>query len=118
MKYISLLITIVFLYSPGHLLAAPPTPITQAPLPPLVQAINHRVKNQMKLTLEGVKSGKLTKAQAQGVRISIKKVRFQEFNFFKQNKSRTLTSDQINQINQSLNNNSTLLGETPVTTNS
>ena len=78
---------------------------------------NQRVKTQMKLTQTGVKSGKFSKEQAQSVRASLRNIRLQEFTFFKQNKSHSLTPDQISQLNQSLDKNSNLLGETPGSSN-
>ncbi len=71
----------------------------------------------MKLTQTGVKSGKFSKEQAQSVRASLRNIRLQEFTFFKQNKSHSLTPDQISQLNQSLDKNSNLLGETPGSSN-
>lgn len=114
MKRLALFLVTIFICSTGFALAAPSTPATT---PPLVHAINQRVKTQMQLTQSGVKSGKLTKDQARSVRVSVKSVRLQEFTFFKQNKSHTLTTDQINQLNQALDKNSVLLGETPTSSN-
>jgi hypothetical protein len=49
------------------------------------------------------KSGKLTKAQSLAAREQIKAIRIQELGFFKQNGNKQLTSDQLTQLNQSLN---------------
>lgn len=111
MKHLTLLFVLGFICSTGFALAAP------SATPPLVHAINQRQKTQWQLTQAGVKSGKLTKAQAQTIRVSLRKIRLQEFTFFKENKNHTLTTDQINQLNQSLNENSSVVGETPVTSN-
>ncbi len=117
MKRLALFFALGCLCSTGFILAAPSTSSVPSTTPPLVHAINQRIKNQMKLTQVDVKSGKLTKEQAQTIRASLRDIRLQEFTFFKQNKSHSLTTDQISQLNQSLDKNSTLVGETPGSSN-
>ena len=49
------------------------------------------------------KSGKLTQGQAQALRIKVKAIRIQEFQFMKSNGNKQLTTDQISQLNQQVN---------------
>lgn len=78
----------------------------------LVHLLNSRIRNQRKLTQEGLKSGKLTQDQAKGIWLNIKAAKVQEISYFKQNHSHELISDQRNQLNSILDKNSALLGET------
>lgn len=117
MKRLALFFALGILSSTNFILAAPSTSSVPSATPPLVHAINQRIKNQMKLTQLDVKSGKLTKEQARSIRASLRNIRLQEFSFFKQNKSHSLTPDQISQLNQSLDKNSSLVGETPGSSN-
>lgn len=79
--------------------------------------INARQKNQWKLMQTGLKSQKITKEQAQGIRSNLKNVRLQELKFFKLNTKPMLTQDQLSQLNSLLDKNSSLLGETPSSSN-
>ncbi len=90
------------------------TPVPYKSANPQAHQINLRLRNQWMLVQQGLKSGKFTKAQATTYRASLKAVREQEVGFFKTNKSHELTTDQVSQLNTSLNENSSALGETPV----
>lgn len=80
---------------------------------PQAHQINLRLRNQWVLVQKGIKSGKFTKEQGATYRASLKAVREQEVGFFKQNKNHELTTDQVSQLNTTLNQNSSALGETP-----
>ncbi len=101
------------LASYSHAAATTSTPVPYKSLNPQAHQINLRLKNQWMLVQQGLKSGKFTKAQGASYRASLKAVREQEVGFFKLNKSHQLTTDQVSQLNTSLNQNSSTLGETP-----
>ena len=50
-----------------------------------------------------LKLGKLTKDQAKALKGQVEAIRKQEITFLKQNNSKVLTDDQLNQLNQQLN---------------
>jgi hypothetical protein len=76
--------------------------------------INTRIRSQWQLTLAGFKAKKITAQQRESIRQSLKTVKQQLFSFYKLNNSYEITSVQQNQLNQALNANSGLVGETPV----
>lgn len=84
---------------------------------PLVHQVNTRVRKQWLLIQQGLKNGKLTKDQATSLRTSLKSIRQQEVTFFRQNNKHELTSDQQNQLNSTLDKNSSTLGETTGSSN-
>jgi hypothetical protein len=100
--------------------AAPPTPVSapQTKLAPTqspnAHQINKRIRDQWQLTLAGFKSKKITAQQRESIRQSLKTAKQQLLAFYKQNNNHEITSTQQGQLNQSLNANSSLLGETPV----
>jgi hypothetical protein len=63
---------------------------------------NVQLRKSMDEINKDVKSGKLTKSQAQTVRGKVKAIRIQELQFFRENGIKELTSDQLTQLNQSL----------------
>lgn len=71
-----------------------------------VHSSTHAFNVQLKKTVDeiskGMKTGKLTQAQAQTMMEKVKTIRIQELQFFKENGNKELTSGQINQLNQSL----------------
>ena len=79
-----------------------------------VHQFNSRIRNQRLLIQKGYKAGKLTKEQAETLSADLKAARIQVIAFFKQNRNHNLTIDQQTQLNQKLNRNSAILGETPV----
>jgi len=81
---------------------------------PNAHQINKRIRDQWQLTLAGFKTKKITAQQRESIRQSLKTVKQQLLGFYKQNNSHEITSAQQSQLNQSLNSNSSLLGETPV----
>src|ERR1039457_257383 len=109
MKRSILFVTLTFLCSSGFCLAAPTSTSTPIITNPQIHQINTRLRTQWKLIQQGVKSGKITQAQAANLRADLKSVRQQETVYFKQNGNHTLTADQENQLNQSLNKNSSTL---------
>jgi biopolymer transport protein ExbD len=100
--------------------AATPTPVSApqtksaSTQSPNAHQINKRIRDQWQLTLAGFKSKKITAQQRESIRKSLKNVKQQLLAFYKQNNSHEITSAQQGQLNQSLNANSSLLGETPV----
>ena len=85
---------------------------------PNAHQVNLRMKKQWVLIQKGIKSGKITKTQAASLRTSLKATREQEITFLKQNGTRELAVDQQSQLNSSLNQNSSTLGETANATTS
>lgn len=121
-RWILKLTSALFLASTSFAFAAGPSPTPAvshafAPANPAVHQFNMRLRNQFALIMQGQKSQKLNKTQVTSLRASLKAARLQEVGYFKSNGSHTLTSDQINQLNEALNQNSSTLGETPVSTN-
>ena len=114
MKRFILFVAAAFIFSTGFTLAAPTSSSTPIITNPQMHQINLRLRAQWKLIQQGIKSGKITQAQAANLRTDLKSVRQQEMAFFKTNGNHTLTTDQESQLNQSLNKNSATLGETPV----
>ncbi len=70
---------------------------------PRIHEIHWRMRNQMLRIREGVKSGKLTKAQAQALHQQLKQIQEEMQADFKANGKRELTEDQLKQLNQQLN---------------
>ncbi len=86
---------------------------TTAPVPhPRIKEVHARMHDQMIRVRAGVKSGKLTKEQAQALKASLKAVRAQMQADFTTNGKKELTPDQLAQLNQMLDANSkTIYGE-------
>ena len=63
---------------------------------------NVQIRKSMEQINKDMRSGKLTKTQAQTAWVQVKVIRSQEFQFFKQNGNKELTSAQLTQLNQSL----------------
>lgn len=74
-----------------------------------INAFNLRVKEQYMQIFKALKAGTITKAQAVSLRKQIQVIRIQEINDIKQNSPRTLTSSQVQQLNQLLDTNSASL---------
>ena len=79
---------------------------------PRIKEIHTRMHDQMLRIREGVKSGKLTKEQAEALLTNLKAVREQMKTDFTTNGKKELTDDQLAQLNQMLDANSkTIYGE-------
>jgi hypothetical protein len=95
--------------------AAIPTPFPNSRTGPAVgssslqnsnmHAVNVQIRLQKRQIFSEVKSGKLTKAQAQAQLEKLKAVRRQELEFFRQNGQREITSGQKAQLQQMLGQN-------------
>jgi len=68
--------------------------------------INEKERNQEKRITQGVKSGKLSKAQARHLRQEIKGVRQEKRAMIKANGGKPLTAEQRNSLKQNLNQSS------------
>ncbi len=102
--------------------AGQPTPTAKFPIvrptpDPNSMVIHERTKNQWALLKVGLKSGKITQEQAIGIREGLKNARLQTMKFYKANHKSALTQDQLNRVQQTLNANSAVLGETSVSAN-
>ncbi len=75
------------------------TPITRTPM----EKLNTRLRQQNIQIQRDEKAGKLTKAQAKTFKAQVEAVRQKEIANLKQNGTKTLTDDQVNQLNQQLN---------------
>ena|ERR1700733_10199177 len=64
---------------------------------------NVQLMNTLNTIGKDIKSGKLTKSQAQVLRGQVKAIRVQEIQFMKENGNKQLTAAQITQLNQQLN---------------
>lgn len=84
---------------------------------PNAQQVNRRFQTQMKLIRKGLRTGTLTKDQADNLRKTIKDTRQQLLTFLKQNGNYEITSDQQSQLNHTLDNNSQAISEKTSITN-
>ncbi len=111
MKKLALFSMMVLFMGSGSLALAQMT--TGAPVPhPRIREVHIRMHDQMLRIRAGVKSGKLTKEQAEALIASLKAVRAQMQADFTTNGSKELTPDQLAQLNQMLDANSkTIYGE-------
>lgn len=66
------------------------------------QSVNARVMAQKKQIKKDLKSGKMTRAQAQAAWDSLKTIKKQELEFMRQNGQKEITDDQKNQLNTQL----------------
>jgi hypothetical protein len=110
-RFLACLLTIVCMGVAGLSLAATPKVSTKSPN---AQQIDLRLRNQWQSTLAAFKAGKITEAQKDSIRTSLRSVRVKEFNYFKTNKNHELTPTQQGQLNQGMNSNSSTIGEKPV----
>jgi hypothetical protein len=107
MKKLALLTLVALFMGSGSLVLAQTT--TAAPVVhphPRIKEVHTRMHDQMLRIREGVKSGKLTKEQAQALIASLKAVRAQMQADFTTNGKKELTDDQLAQLNQMLDANS------------
>lgn len=65
--------------------------------------VNIRIRQQNIQISRDLKAGKLTKDQAKTLKGQVEAIRKQEITDLKQNGTKTLTDDQVNQLNQQLN---------------
>lgn len=84
---------------------------------PVTHQINMRMRTQWLLIQKGYKAGKFTKDQVATFKASLRATRQLEVNFFKQNGNHELTADQKSQLDNKLDQNSSILGENTSTTN-
>lgn len=75
---------------------------TVAPKTPM-EKLTIRLRQQNIQVQRDEKAGKLTAAQAKGLKGQVEAIRQQEIADLKQNGTKTLTNDQVNQLNQQLN---------------
>jgi hypothetical protein len=108
MKKLALMTVFALLIGTGSLALADTTTASVTPHP-RIHEVHTRMHDQMARIRAGVKSGKLTQAQADALIVSLKAVREQMQADFSTNGSRDLTDDQLKQLNQMLNENSTTI---------
>ncbi len=113
-KIVSFAASLLFIGATGLAFAAETT--APAPKPvihhPRIHEVHDRMKDQEARIKEGLKSGKLTPAQAKALRDVLKSVQAQMEADYKTNGKRELTDDQKKQLNQMLDENSkTIYGE-------
>ena len=75
------------------------TPIPKTPM----EKLTIRLRQQNIQIQRDEKVGKLTKAQTKALKAQVEAIRQQEITDLKQNGTKSLTSDQVNQLNQQLN---------------
>ncbi len=106
-KLIVLALSSLFLIPAGFALAdgtqAPAIRPAVAHPHPRIREVHWRMKNQLLRIHEGVKTGKLTKQQAQALRQQLKSIQKEMFADYQANGKRELTEDQLKQLNQELN---------------
>jgi ribosome recycling factor len=73
-----------------------------APKTPM-EKLTIRLRQQNIQVQRDEKAGKLTKAQAKALKAQVEAIRKAEIADLKQNGTKTLTDDQVNQLNQQLN---------------
>lgn len=74
-----------------------------APIRTLTDKVNIRLRQQNIQISRDLKAGNLTKDQAKTLKSQVEAIRKQEVADLKQNGTKTLTDDQVNQLNQKLN---------------
>lgn len=85
--------------------APAPTPVSGHIIAKTPQdKLNIRLRQQNIQISRDLKAGKLTKDQAKTLRGQVEAIRKEESADLKQNGTKTLTDDQVNQLNQQLNN--------------
>lgn len=98
--------------------AIQPTPIIKASITPLAQPpaneVGLRLMNQWHLVAVDLKNGKINQAQAASIRASLKSIHKQQATFLRASTNHQLTTAQQTQLNSMLEQNSQVLGETPV----
>jgi hypothetical protein len=72
---------------------------------PNMHAVNLIIRQQMRQIPKDLKSGKITKAQAQAAWENLRNVRKQELEYFKQNGQKEITVTQKSQLTATLNQN-------------
>jgi ribosome recycling factor len=76
--------------------------VTMKPKTPM-EKLNIRLRQQNIQIQRDLKAGKLTKDQAKALKAQVEAIRKREIADLKQNGTKTLTDDQVNQLNQQLN---------------
>ncbi|GEM_PF-6521273 len=79
--------------------AGPRNPVTQNSNQ---HGINLQIRERMAQIRKGLKSGRLTRGQAKTEMASLKDIRRQELEYFRQNGRKEITLDQKNQLQQQL----------------
>lgn len=105
MKKFTLLVMMAFLMGSTSLVLADSTTAPVTPHP-RIQEVHTRMHDQMARIRSGVKSGTLTKEQAETLKTALKAVREQIQADFTTNGKKELTDDQLAQLNQMLDQNS------------
>jgi len=67
------------------------------------ERVNLRIRHQVLQIEREAHLGKLTKDQAKALKAQVETIRKQEITFLKQNGTKALTDDQVNQLNEQLN---------------
>ncbi len=103
MKYLMILLGMVFLLGTVEISSAgSKVPTVKTSTHPNSFAVNKRLRDYMQQIQKDIKTRKLTKQEAQNLRVKLKAVRVQELQFLKANGSNELTIDQANQLNKDL----------------
>lgn len=76
---------------------------TPTPSHPNLHQINITLRSEWQQTELGEKDGKITTTQAAALKADLKSVHQQQMAFFKENGNHDLTSSQLSQLNESLN---------------
>ena len=103
MKRFAVIGAAVILMGVASLNAAPaPTPVATISVP---REVNARLKQQLEQIQKDFHAKKLTQAEANTARATVKSIRQQELQFFKTNGNKNLTAAQESQLNASLDAN-------------
>src|SRR5438046_87583 len=100
MKYLVILLGMVFLFGTTEVsVVQAKTTNVKTSTHPNSFAVNNRLRDYMQQIQKDIKTRKLTKQEAQNIRVKLKAVRVQELQFLKANGSNELTTEQTNQLN-------------------
>jgi ribosome recycling factor len=83
--------------------AGVPTPVNVHIQRTPMDKLSIRLRQQNIQIQRDLKTGKLTAGQAKSLKAQVEAIRQQEITDLKQNGTKTLTDDQLNQLNQQLN---------------
>jgi hypothetical protein len=109
-KIVSTLLSLLFMGTTGLALAQTTTAPAMHPHP-RIHEVRTRIADQYARIKAGLKSGKLTEDQAKALRVQLKAVHDQMMADFQTNGKRELTEDQLKQLNQMLDENSSTIHE-------
>ncbi len=106
-KLLSLVLSLFVASITGRALAQ--APVTHPHPHPRIHEVHHRMNDQFVRIEAGLKSGKLTQAQADQLKAQLKAVQAQMDADYKTNGKRMLTVDQKKQLNEMLDQNSKII---------